>query len=182
MCPQRWKWSGPLHWIKWRTWKAVQEPCHRLFQWLYLQLCLFCRPNERLSLFGPSKCSSWSFDWPSGPLTPNISQMEDGNEEGLHTFLGWVVAAQPLAQFVFSPLMGYLGNRFGTIRYLSMFTMALLAVGFVFYACIHAFPPPRKYYIVAARLIVGAAAGESLTSSQSSDWRFSCHVTWAHRK
>ena len=85
--------------------------------------------------------------------------MEDGNEEGLKSFLGWVVAAQPFAQLFFSPLMGFLGNKIGSIRYLSMFTMGLLCAGFVFYACIHALPPPRKYYLVIARFIIGAAAG-----------------------
>jgi MFS transporter, ceroid-lipofuscinosis neuronal protein 7 len=82
-----------------------------------------------------------------------------GQEEGLKSFLGWVVAAQPLAQLFFSPLMGFLGNKFGTVRYLMMITMVILTGGFIFYACIGALPCPRKFYLVIGRLIIGAAAG-----------------------
>ena len=77
------------------------------------------------------------------------------------SFLGWVIAAQPFAQLFFSPLMGYLGNRLGSIRWLSMFTMGLLSAGFVFYACIHALPEPRRWYLVIARAVIGAASGLS---------------------
>ena len=75
------------------------------------------------------------------------------------SFLGWVIAAQPFGQLFFSPLMGYLGNRMGSVRWLSMFTMGLLSVGFIFYACIHALPEPRRWYLVIARLMIGAASG-----------------------
>lgn len=85
--------------------------------------------------------------------------MNDNDDTGMKSFLGWVVAAQPFAQLFFSPLMGYLGNRFGSVRWLSMITITILCGGFVFYACIHALPQPRKYYLVIARFIIGAAAG-----------------------
>jgi len=89
---------------------------------------------------------------------PYLIQMEDGVDPG-KDFLGYVIAAQPLGQLIFSPLMGYLGNRFGSVRYLSMTTMTILCCGFVFYACIHALPPPRKWYLVISRFLIGAAAG-----------------------
>lgn len=84
--------------------------------------------------------------------------MEDGNDPG-KSFLGYVVAAQPLGQLISSPILGYLGNRFGSVRYLTMTTMSILCLGFIFYACIHALPPPRKWYLIVARFLVGAAAG-----------------------
>lgn len=96
--------------------------------------------------------------------------MEDGHDPG-KDFLGYVIAAQPLGQLIFSPIMGYLGNRFGSVRYLSMTTMMLQCIGFIFYACVHALPPPRKWYLVISRFLIGAAAGTAtdllITSKES---------------
>jgi ceroid-lipofuscinosis MFS transporter 7 len=74
-------------------------------------------------------------------------------------FLGLFIAAQPLAQLIFSPLMGYLGNKLGSIRILSMISMSFLAGGFALYACVAALPEPRRWYLFAARFLIGAAGG-----------------------
>ncbi len=74
-------------------------------------------------------------------------------------FLGLFIAAQPLAQLFFSPLLGYLGNIFGSIRLLSILSTLILTAGFVLYACVSALPGPRRWYLFAARFLVGAAAG-----------------------
>jgi MFS family permease len=74
-------------------------------------------------------------------------------------FLGLFIAAQPLAQLFFSPLLGYLGNKFGSIRLLSILSTLILAAGFVLYACVSALPGQRRWYLFAARFLVGAAAG-----------------------
>jgi ceroid-lipofuscinosis MFS transporter 7 len=74
-------------------------------------------------------------------------------------FLGLFIAAQPLAQLFFSPLLGYLGNKFGSIRLLSILSTLILTAGFVLYACVSALPAPRRWYLFAARFLVGAAAG-----------------------
>lgn len=76
-------------------------------------------------------------------------------------FLGWFIAAQPLAQLFFSPLMGYLGNRIGSIRILSMISMTFLSAGFALYACVSAIYPEdsRRWYLFAARFLIGAAGG-----------------------
>lgn len=74
-------------------------------------------------------------------------------------FLGFFIAAQPLGQLIFSPIMGYLGNRIGSVRILTMISMLFLAAGFALYACVSAIPPPRKWYLFAARFLIGAAGG-----------------------
>lgn len=74
-------------------------------------------------------------------------------------FLGLFIAAQPLAQLFFSPLMGYLGNKMKSIRILSMISMTFLAAGFALYACVSALPEPRRWYLFAARFLIGAAGG-----------------------
>lgn len=79
-------------------------------------------------------------------------------DAGTH-FLGWFIAAQPLAQLFFSPLLGYMGNKLGSIRILSMISTLVLASGFVLYACVSALPKPRRWHLFTARFLVGAAAG-----------------------
>ena len=74
-------------------------------------------------------------------------------------FLGFFVAAQPLGQLIFSPIMGYLGNRIGSIRILSMISTLILASGFAFYACVSLLPEPRRWYLFTARFLIGAASG-----------------------
>lgn len=74
-------------------------------------------------------------------------------------FLGLFISAQPLAQLFFSPLLGFLGNKFGSIRILSILSTLVLATGFVLYACVSALPGPRRWYLFAARFLIGAAAG-----------------------
>ncbi|XP_046453599.1 major facilitator superfamily domain-containing protein 8-like isoform X2 [Daphnia pulex] len=76
-------------------------------------------------------------------------------------FLGLYIASQPLAQLFFSPLMGFLGNRLGSIRIPAIISTLIMAVGFTFYACISALPEPRKWYLFAARFVIGAASGTS---------------------
>lgn len=80
-------------------------------------------------------------------------------------FLGLFIAAQPLAQLFFSPLMGFLANKIGSIRYLSMTSTLILAGGFSFYACISAMPEPRRWYLFASRFLIGAAGGIIIISN-----------------
>lgn len=75
-------------------------------------------------------------------------------------FLGFFLAAQPLAQLFFSPFMGYLGNRLGSIRIPAIVSTLIMTAGFVLYACISALPEPRRWYLFAARFIIGSAGGK----------------------
>ena len=74
-------------------------------------------------------------------------------------FLGLYIASQPLAQLFFSPLMGFLGNKLGSIRIPAMVSTLIMGFGFAFYASVSAFPEPRKWYLFAARFTIGSAGG-----------------------
>ena len=74
-------------------------------------------------------------------------------------FLGLYIASQPLAQLIFSPILGFIGNRLGSIRIPAMVSIVVMAFGYAFYACLSAFPEPRRWYLFAARFIIGAAGG-----------------------
>lgn len=80
-------------------------------------------------------------------------------------FLGLYIASQPLAQLFFSPLMGFLGNKLGSIRIPAIVSTFILAIGFSFYACISALPEPRKWYLFAARFVIGSASGKTFKCS-----------------
>ena len=74
--------------------------------------------------------------------------------------LGWVIAANPVGQLISSPIVGWLGNRFGSVRWLCMLTGVLNMIGFVLYACLGGLPQQRRYWMIFARFIVGIAAGK----------------------
>lgn len=82
------------------------------------------------------------------------------DEDATTVFLGWYIAAQPLAQFVSSPLTGYLGNRLGSVRWPIAFLQLVLAGSFVFYACVSAIAGPRRWYLFASRFLVGVSGGK----------------------
>lgn len=58
-----------------------------------------------------------------------------------------------------SPIVGWVGNKLNSVRWLCMGTGFLNLIGFVMYACLGAFPQPRRYWMILARFIVGIAAG-----------------------
>jgi ceroid-lipofuscinosis MFS transporter 7 len=65
-----------------------------------------------------------------------------------------------------------LGNKFGSIRLLSILSTLILAAGFVLYACVSALPGQRRWYLFAARFLVGAAAGLIDSKCFSSDYYY----------
>jgi len=73
--------------------------------------------------------------------------------------LGLLIAANPVGQLISSPLFGYLANRSKSIRMLCIATGLMNVLGFSLYASVGALPQPRRYFMVAARFIVGIAAG-----------------------
>jgi hypothetical protein len=89
-------------------------------------------------------------------------------------FLGWVIAANPLGQLISSPLVGYVANRWKSVRLLCILTGILNVIGFALYASVGALPQPRKYWIIMARFIVGFAAGAN--SSTWIPWIIFCNV------
>lgn len=75
-------------------------------------------------------------------------------------FLGVFIAGQALAQLISSPVLGFLANRLGSVRWLLMFSILVTGFGFAFYASVGLFPPPRKWYLFTARVIMGLAGGK----------------------
>ncbi|KAK9498571.1 hypothetical protein O3M35_003172 [Rhynocoris fuscipes] len=73
-------------------------------------------------------------------------------------FMGFVVAAHPFSQMLFSPLVGWWGNKLGKIRIPLMVTIVIFIIASTIYSIIEIFDSYRKYWILFARLLVGVSA------------------------
>lgn len=75
-------------------------------------------------------------------------------------FLGVFIASQAIAQLITSPLLGWLSKKFGSIRLLLICAILITGGGFAFYASVSLLPPPRRWYLFSARLVMGLAGGK----------------------
>ena len=79
---------------------------------------------------------------------------------------GYVVAADALAQMIFSPIFGYICDRMGSIRLVSLTCSLIFTLGHLFYSSIALVPKTigflvqaRLYAIFIARFLVGIGTG-----------------------
>ncbi|XP_017876594.1 major facilitator superfamily domain-containing protein 8 [Ceratina calcarata] len=73
-------------------------------------------------------------------------------------FMGWVIAANPLGQMLFSPLVGWWGDKRGSIRLPLLSTLALFTFASGMYSILEVVPGDKKMYMVAARFLVGVSS------------------------
>lgn len=73
-------------------------------------------------------------------------------------FMGYVVAANPLGQMLFSPLVGWWGDRRGSIRLPLLSTLALFTFASGLYSVLEIVPGDQKMYMIAARFLVGVSS------------------------
>jgi MFS transporter, ceroid-lipofuscinosis neuronal protein 7 len=80
-------------------------------------------------------------------------------------FLGFVTAATPLAETIFSPILGYWSNRSGSVRMPLLATLALLTLASTGYSLLEAFPAGTvKYWMIVTRFLIGISAGQWKTA------------------
>ncbi|XP_053980033.1 major facilitator superfamily domain-containing protein 8 [Hylaeus volcanicus] len=73
-------------------------------------------------------------------------------------FMGYVVAANPLAQMLFSPLVGWWGDKRGSIRLPLLTTLALFTFASGLYSILEILPGDQKIFMIAARFLVGVSS------------------------
>uniref|UniRef100_A0A182PKB7 Major facilitator superfamily (MFS) profile domain-containing protein n=1 Tax=Anopheles epiroticus TaxID=199890 RepID=A0A182PKB7_9DIPT len=73
-------------------------------------------------------------------------------------FLGWIVGANPVGQMIFSPLVGWWGNRLGSIRLPLLCSLALFSIASGIYACLELFPTHQKYWMLYSRFLIGVSS------------------------
>jgi len=74
--------------------------------------------------------------------------------------MGYVVAANPLGQMLFSPLVGWWGNKRGSVRLPLLVTLALFTTSSAAYSILEVIPGDKKNYMLAARFFVGVSSGK----------------------
>lgn len=74
--------------------------------------------------------------------------------------MGYVVAAYPLGQMLFSPLFGLWGNNSKSVRFPLHVTIGLFCLASAMYACLGSFPSGSdKYVMLLSRFLVGVGSG-----------------------
>lgn len=74
-------------------------------------------------------------------------------------FMGYVVAANPLAQMLCSPLMGWWGNRRGSVRLPLVVSLLVFTLASGAYSVLEALPSYRKYWMLMSRFFIGVSSG-----------------------
>ena len=91
---------------------------------------------------------------------PLISTQLDA--EANKEWLGGIVAANPLGQLIFSPLIGWWCNRVNSIGIPSLFCLVLFILSNAWYAVLPLHRINAKYYMFAARFLIGVSSGRYL--------------------
>ncbi|XP_023023501.2 CLN7/MFS domain-containing 8 [Leptinotarsa decemlineata] len=73
-------------------------------------------------------------------------------------FMGFVVAANPFGQMLFSPLVGWWSNRLGSIRMPLIFSLAVFTITSAMYSSLELFPSHRKHWMLWSRFLVGVSS------------------------
>ncbi|KAF4519571.1 hypothetical protein B566_EDAN004779 [Ephemera danica] len=77
--------------------------------------------------------------------------------------LGFVIAAFPTGQLIFSPLFGYWGNHSSTIRIPLMFSLVLFLIGNAGYALLQLFSSESvRYWMIGSRFLVGLSTANNV--------------------
>lgn len=76
-------------------------------------------------------------------------------------FMGYIVAANPLAQMLFSPLVGWWGNRRGSVRLPLIISLIIFTGASAMYSMLEVLPSYRKYWMLLSRFFIGVSSGKS---------------------
>ncbi|XP_052129011.1 major facilitator superfamily domain-containing protein 8, partial [Frankliniella occidentalis] len=87
---------------------------------------------------------------------PYLQKLDPGASK---EYMGYVVAANPFAQMLFSPLIGWWGNRSGSIRQPLLATLVVFTAASALFSALEVLPvEARKHTMLASRFLVGASA------------------------
>jgi ceroid-lipofuscinosis MFS transporter 7 len=73
-------------------------------------------------------------------------------------FMGYIVAANPFGQMLFSPLVGWWSNRLGSIRLPLLVSLALFTLSSGIYSSLELFDDYRKHWMLWTRFLVGVSS------------------------
>lgn len=73
--------------------------------------------------------------------------------------MGYIVAANPFGQMLFSPLVGWWSNKRGSVRLPLLVSLALFTIASAVYSILEVIPGDKKSYMLTARFFVGISSG-----------------------
>lgn len=73
--------------------------------------------------------------------------------------MGYIVAANPLAQMMLSPFVGWWSNKMGSIRIPMMTSLGIFTLASGMYSALELLPSHRKYWMLFTRFLVGVSSG-----------------------
>lgn len=80
------------------------------------------------------------------------------DEEAGKEFMGYIIAANPFGQMLFSPLIGLWANKINSTKKPFIFTLVLFIVSNAMYSSLELIDSYRRYWMIATRLLVGISA------------------------
>jgi len=72
--------------------------------------------------------------------------------------MGFIVAANPIGQMIFSPLFGWWSNKLTSIRTPLIISMGIFSLSSALYSSLEMIPSNAKYWMFAARFFVGVSS------------------------
>lgn len=77
--------------------------------------------------------------------------------------MGYVVAINPFAQMLFSPLFGWWSNKLGgSVRVPLLTSVAIFTVASAGYSLLELIPNNTRHWMLVSRFVVGLSSGKSL--------------------
>lgn len=73
-------------------------------------------------------------------------------------FMGYIVAANPFAQMVFSPIVGWIANKLGSNRAPLLSSLSLFTFASGLYSTIALLPSHHKYWMLFSRFLIGVSS------------------------
>merc|ERR1712038_1591396 len=96
-------------------------------------------------------------------ILPYLRHLTGMKDDELLQIFGWMVAINPVGQMIFSPILGWLSNKLGSIRLVMYITCCVYIVGNLLYSCLSLLPEEnqgksRWLCMLAARCMVGISS------------------------
>jgi len=104
-------------------------------------------------------------------ILPYLRHLTGMKDDELLQIFGWMVAINPVGQMIFSPILGWLSNKLGSIRLVMYCTCCVYIAGNLIYSCLSLLPEEnegksRWICMLVARCMIGISSA-NLAPSRS---------------
>jgi len=115
-------------------------------------------------------------------VLPYLRRLTNFDEGVLLELFGWMVAINPIGQFLFSPLLGWLSSKIGSIRITCIVTCLLYIIGNIIYSCLSLIPDSSNGWYRAGVMLFGRLLVGIGTSNQAPIRAYISAATFNHER